>query len=389
MDYPGRSAPEPRPARPDAVGRLQGLDQARAVAIIAMILAHFAEGVFARLPGLASLHDPTMWFGRMATPAFMTIFGVTAGFVFLPRYLCGYSRETTRRLLRRAALVFLWAILITVPQWIRFANHGETDVWEYVFVAYSVLLFYTLGVALLPFWLSWLASNTILKGILGGAIMWGIGTTIYYLWPQQEKSLPEFIRLMLVSGNYGYFQMMGTTLLAIPVGLQLRRSLEAGNSNRALVNLLVLGLAVSLIGAAAGFARGEFEPARIISGELRIPPRVWYFMHFGGIALAAIPILEFLTRLKPLRGFGYLLALFGQTSLLLFAGNQFVLPAIDLIDHVAELRGIWRVGIPLSLFALFCAVVMYFRHRQNERKAARKSKSVSKTISNEPASLPR
>jgi hypothetical protein len=370
----------PRPRKSDAVGRLWGLDQARAVAIMAMILAHFAPGVFARMPALQGLHDPVMWFGRMATPAFMAIFGVTAGFVFLPRYVRSDSRETTRRLLRRSVVVFVCALLIAAPHWVRFASHGETNPWEYAFVTYSVLLFYTFGVASLPLWLHWLAKNTVPKSVIAGTALWGIGTAAYYLWPQQDKSLPEFVRMMLVSGNYGYFQMMGVTLLAIPVGLSLRRGLESGNGPYVLATLFAFGLLVSLTGALWGYWIDEFVPARIVSGDLRIPARPWYFLFFGGVALAMIPALELVTRLGQLRKIGYPLALFGQASLLLFTGHAFVLPAVELIDRFGSLRGIGRVAVPLVLFAVFCAVVIYLRHRLNSRRSAAKGQAPRRVL---------
>src|SRR6478672_11037322 len=75
------------PSRPGS--RLLGLDQARAVAIIAMMVFHFAPGVFIQLPRFEPFRDPVLWFGRMATPAFVVVFGVTAGFVFLSRYVRG------------------------------------------------------------------------------------------------------------------------------------------------------------------------------------------------------------------------------------------------------------------------------------------------------------
>lgn len=369
MDSSQTRAPDQRPPRPDAVGRLWGLDQARAVAFIAMILAHFAPGVFERVPSLASLHDPVRWFGRLATPAFMVIFGVTAGFVFLPRYVRGTPGDTGRKLVRRAAIVFVCAIAIVIPEWIRFACLPERPGgWDWVFEVYSVLVFYTIGLAVLPLWLRLLSRQTLIRAIVCGVALWLIGIEGYRSWEGHERSLPEFIRMLLVSGPYAYFQMMGTALVAMPLGLYLRRALQSGRGDRVLVGYLLLGLAVSAAGAVWGFSRGEIDPVKIINGELRIPPRAWYFLHFGGIALAMIPILEFATRPWLLRSAGYALALFGQTSLLLFTGHAFVLPLLKLTDTVGTLHGPWRVSIPFAAFAAFCGIVMYVRHRQNERK---------------------
>lgn len=365
--------PTPVSAAPKA-DRLWGLDQARAVAIFAMILAHFAPGVFLRMPQLGRLEMPVLWFGRLATPAFMVIFGVTAGFVFLPRYVAGNPRDTARRLVRRAAVVFLCAIVITVPRWIAFHRKGITDPWEWTFEAYSVLLFYTFGVGLLPLWLRWLAKDTLRRGIAAGVGLWAVGTLLYHVWPgrpEDQKDTAGFLRMVLFAGPYAYCQMMGTTLVAVPAGLWLRQRLDAGDAPRALVQLYVLGMTCALAGGCWGIALGEFDPAKIISGQLRIPPRAWYFLHFGGLSLSLIPALEYATKKATiLRRPGYVLALFGQTSLLLFTGSELVLPGLALLDHVGTLQGTVRVVIPFLAFAVFCGLVARVRHRQVTAKAA-------------------
>src|SRR5262249_16379748 len=143
--------------------RLLGLDQARAVAIIAMMVFHFAPGVFIQLPQFEPLRNPILWFGRMATPAFVVVFGVTTGFVFLPRYVRHKPGNLSGRLRRRAFWILVCAIAITVPIWIRLGSSSEVDAWQCVFCLYSVLLFYALALAVLPHWLRWLSRHTELR----------------------------------------------------------------------------------------------------------------------------------------------------------------------------------------------------------------------------------
>jgi Acyltransferase family len=346
-----------------AGGRFQGLDQARALAIIAMMVSHFAPGLFLHVSALAPLGTPLLWFGRTATPAFAAVFGVTAGFVLLPRYLRGDGRASDRRLRRRAGIIFLCAIAITVPLWTHLAGRGVTDIWQWVFGLYSVLLFYSLAFLLLPFWLRWLSRHTTSRSLAAGIALWALGTIGYELWPQEPLSTGEFVRMMLLSGSYGYLHMMGTALLALPLGWQLRRSLEAGTSDRFLVTLLGLGVSLAVLGAAWGRSAGEYDLERIIAGDLRVPARPWYFLHFGALALVAMVAAEFLTRsFRLLRTPGYILALFGQTSLLLYTGHAFVLPALEVMDRFVPLQGALRVAVPLLLFAAFCTVVLYARH---------------------------
>ena len=281
--------------------------------------------------------------------------------------------NTPQRLRRRAGLILLCAIAITVPLWAKLLSRNVTDFWQWAFGLYSVLLFYALGFLLLPLWLRWLQRQTAARAVISGVALWTIGTIGYELWPQGAPSSLEFARMMLLSGSYGYFQMMGTALLAIPLGWGLRQALETGTGDRFLVSLLGLGVSLAVFGAAWGRAVGEYDLARIIGGELRVPARPWYFLHFGALALVAMVAAEYLTRsFRFLRTPGYILALFGQASLLLYTGHAFVLPALEWTGQFVTLRGPWRAVVPFLPFAVFCAAVLYARHRQLlGKKAAR------------------
>jgi hypothetical protein len=435
---------------------LYGLDQARAVAIMAMMAFHFAPGLFMHLPSLQPLVSSVLWFGRMATPAFVTVFGVTAGFVFLPKFVRGQPGDIPYRLRRRAFWIFVCAIAITIPSWIKLATRGESYVWPWLYKFYSVLLFYAIALVIVPYWLRWLSRHTEVRALVAGLALWVAGSVGYHCWPQaavdspallpagwgdlefssaqkqaiyrihrehaaavdapgadveelnrqrRERMLevlspeqrsalaaedspqlrevvwppaqiawPEFIRLVLLSGDYGYLQMMGTALLAMPIGLRLRKALDAGVDGRFLVHLFVCGLVLSALGAAWGVALGEYNMRDIIEGKLKIPPHGWYFLHFGAIALAAIAGFELLTRnIGVLRGPGYVLALFGQTSLVLYTAHAFVLPSLEIADFAVTLRGLSRVIAGFIPFALFCVVVMYLRHRRLNREGERKA----------------
>jgi len=361
------------PSADRAGGRFLGLDQARALAIIAMMVSHFGPGLFIHVPAFEPLRTPLLWFGRMATPAFATVFGVTAGFVFLPRFIRKDRGETVLRLQRRAGVIFLCAIAITIPLWAEMERRGVTDVWHWVFGLYSVLLFYSIAFLSLPIWLRWLSRQTTARALAAGAFLWAAGTIGYDWWPQRSPSTVEFLRLLLLSGSYGYLHMMGTALLALPLGWHLRQSLDSGTGDRFLVKLLGLGVLIAVLAAAWGCAVGEYDLARVIGGELRAPARPWYFLHFGALAIVSMVGLEFLTRrVRILHTPGYVLALFGQTSLLIYTGHVFVLPALEMLDRFVPLHGVSRAAVPLFLFVGFCAVVLYARHsRLQEQKAGR------------------
>jgi hypothetical protein len=350
------------------------------VAIIAMMVFHFGEGVFKELPQLEALRTPVLWFGRMATPTFIVVFGVTAGFVFLPKFIRGEVATTSSRLWRRACWILFCSVLIAIPVWIRFGIQGQSGAWRWSFELYSVLLFYALALAILPWQLRLLSHQTELRALLMGVVFWFIGTRGFYLWPEQPPSGSEFARMMLMSGSYAYFQMMGTAFLAMPIGLQLKKARDEGRDGAFFLNLLGAGLFLSALGAVWGTAVGEYEPAAIVSGALRVPARAWYFLHFGAMALVWIAGLELLTRgVRWLRAPGYVLALFGQTSLVLFTGHMFVLPTLDVIKSLTPLHGAAKVVVAFVPFLVFCALVMYGRHRRLQRDSTpRQERSVSR-----------
>ncbi|HTK77985.1 MAG TPA: acyltransferase family protein [Gemmataceae bacterium] len=361
----------PSPNR--AGSRLLGLDQARAVAIIAMMVFHFAPGVLIQLPRLEPLRNPVLWFGRMATPAFVVVFGVTAGFVFLPRFALRKPGDLPGRLRRRAFWILVCAVAVTVPVWIRLAVGDVADVWQWVFGLYSVLLFYALALALLPLWLRWLSRHTEVRAVISGAALWALGTAAFYLWPRGHLSAPEFVRMILLSGDFAYLQMMGTAILAIPIGLHMRKAYDRGTGQQFLGRLFLWGLFLSLAGMGWGLAVGEYDVERIVSGELKVPSRPWYYLHFGALALVAISGLELLTRgVRLLWRPGYVLALFGQTALLIFTAHMFVLPGLELTDQIVPLHGLARIAAAFLPFAAFCAIVMYMRHRRATQKPAPK-----------------
>jgi hypothetical protein len=196
--------------------------------------------------------------------------------------------------------------------------------------------------------------------------------------------------MLLASGSYAYLQLMGTALVAVPVGVWLRERWEAGDDRPALGRVFLAGLAMAAVGGLWGWAAGEYDPARLLTGELRTPPRAWYFLHIGGMGLALVPALELLTRsVKSVRPAADLLALFGQVGLVVYTGHVFVLPGLALADRVVPLHGAARVAAAFGPFALFCAVVMWVRYRRTTAKSPGPyGPGLSERATSSPASTP-
>lgn len=60
----------------------------------------------------------------------------------------------------------------------------------------------------------------------------------------------------------------------------------------------------------------------------------------------------------------YPIALFGQASLPIYTAHTFVLPALNWLGHLFVVEDVPRIILPLLLFAIYCAVVMDYYHRE-------------------------
>ena len=141
--------------------------------------------------------------------------------------------------------------------------------------------------------------------------------------------------------------------MVIPVGVYLKKALIDGTNWRFIMALIPLGVALTAGGWALGQWQHEFDVHDIVTGILKAPPRIWYFMFFAGptlILLAGLVALEL--RLPVLSRLLYPLALFGMGTLPIYTAHSFVLPALKLLDRVTITEGTSRIILPFALFAV-------------------------------------
>jgi hypothetical protein len=359
------ASPSVEPAKPP---RIAALDQMRAIAIGGMVLAHFAPGVFDRVAFDSGVERAVLLIGRFATPAFIVVFGLTAGLVYASKYYASRDREVGRRLARRGWLLLGCALLITTPEFFALGVNGAPPI-EWLYATYSVLTFYWLAVVTLPGWL-WLAKSAPLVLLpLCGAALWSVSLWLGFGgWSYGENRVMEFIRMNLVSGGFGYLGLMGTTLLCMPLGLRLHAARRSGSIGRETAMIAVLGAAAFAAGLLL-FSRSESTLEMIVNGDAKGPPRLWYFLLFGGIALLLFCGLAWLERRIALASrVLYPLTLAGQAALPIYLGHAFVLPAIAVLDSMGmRFEGAWRAAVPAALFATFCLVVIVLQHRRTIR----------------------
>jgi Heparan-alpha-glucosaminide N-acetyltransferase, catalytic len=343
-------------------GRLNSIDQLRALAIISMMIAHFGPGVLDRFPALAPFADPILFCGRFATVTFILVFGITVGFVYHDRFHSGERERIRFRLLARAALVLLFAVIISIPGYLALWSQGSGDPLRWLLATYSVLSFYVLALVSAPVWLMMLGRNPLRNALLLGISYWLLSAALLATWSGGDAlTVREFVRFVLISGPFAYIQLAGCALMAVPVGLYLRRALDDGTLPRYLVMLLSVGVGLTAVGYFIGRWTDEFDFHAIVLGTVKAPPRTWYWMFFGGPALLALLGLVALeTSVRRARQWLYPLSLFGQGALPIYTAHAYVLPLLALLDQVIVLKGAARFVVPLAAFGLFCGMVMFY-----------------------------
>lgn len=354
--------------------RLLCLDAARAAAIFAMILAHFGPALFTRVQALAPYESGISLLYRFATPGFVTIFGITAGFVYYEKMKHGSRWPVDSKLLNRALLLLVCTLLVKSPNYPTLMAAPDFGFDDVLYNSYTILAFYALAVALMPLWLRLILAAPVRTCLGLGIAHWTIGwLLVHEIWPEQGgEGVAGFSRFFLVSGSYGYFQLMGTALLVLPIGIAFRRAVRAGETASFLRGMSAVGAIFFLAGLGLAQAVGELSVAGIASGDMKAPPRIWYYLLYGGatigvIGLAGLAEVKWLT----IRRLVYPVGLLGQAALPIYVSHFYAQPFAQFLEQQAPGLGAGTDLIPLAVFAVFCVAMGYRRHRLAQRKATR------------------
>ncbi|KAA5542774.1 DUF1624 domain-containing protein [Roseiconus nitratireducens] len=324
------------------------LDQTRGLAIAAMIVAHFGPGFYERLDISGVLLDSLLFFGRLATPSFIIVYGITLGLVYLPRYMS--SREQTSiKLFRRSATVLSYAILISIPAVIDLVADAEPSdddfTWQFALCLYSVLLFYTLAMLITPLVLDWIKDEPMWKSIAIGSALILIGTKLAFsVWPYTGPGPLEYTRLLLVSGKYGLLTCYGCAACVIPIGYALHQQIRAP----AEVERRILYLSFATIGLSlsASFLVGARQIGDYAT-QYGNPPQFWYIFLAGGLS-----VLYMITIAKVhIPFYSRFLENTGKHPLQIYAAHEFVLPVASWLKDVVDPTV--AVVVPLATFLLY------------------------------------
>lgn len=346
--------------------RNTAIDEFRAIAILSMIIAHFAPGLFDRLPQLDWLRNYVMVAGRLATVAFVVVFGITIGYVYLKKFMEGDAESSINSIYRRARLVFLCVFIFAAPEYINLIVEGETNAYVYLRKTYSVLNFYALALFLLPSLLRLVKSSPWVLCPAIGVLLWLVGYGVLMLVVEPPKySMGGYVYYLLAGGAFGVFQLLGVSLVFVPVGLFLKTKSREFNLRR-LTIFVSVGLLLVVVGASIGNRVGEMTLEGFASGRIKIPPRVWYWCFFGGASVIIFSVLMYLHEVVP--GFAKFMrpvALFGMSSLAIFTSHTWVLPLVNWFDRIYVVEGMSRAIFAMALFGLFCCASVLWKRPSN------------------------
>jgi len=371
-------------AKPVGGPRIVGLDQARAIALIAMLWAHSSDAWRARLSWPWLHGTGSMLLERFATPAFVTIFGLTLGAVrWSPRGADAVGRVRAR-MLRRAGILLACTVVGALPNWVALAVEGGTAPVDYLFVSYSILEFYALAVLTLAVAGEWLRARSLGTCIAIGGLLLLVEQVCAsrLLGSKLDSALLEWLRMILVSGQYAYLGLMGWALMMIPLGVHLGRGWRADRRVRSLWLLVLVGILTTMAGVFLGL-EGDYRLPRTAEGVAqslvdqlgaRGRPQLWFFMMFGGVAVAASGLLGLADRITPLvSGLLHPLSLLGKNTLAIYISSGLVMPSIFAI------RWRWGYGhtryelMVVGLFVAFTLALLWRTERADRRSSARRA----------------
>ncbi len=348
------------------IRRFTALDQVRGLAVLMMICAHFGPGLYERAGLQGVVLDFLNFLGRIATPAFVLIFGITIAIIYVRKAQTD-TAKARRTLLKRSGLVFFCSLAVALPETLDFILHpAEEDVggWTYGILLrqYSVLSFYAVAIFITAFCIGHIARDPVRRGLVYGAALVFIGTYLGYdAWPEEAGTLIEIVRLLVVSGKYAVFVLLGCSWMMIAVGVFVVRKMAANEDYRQ--DLTVAAIVLTLLGLAAGRIVG-WRSLYDLQNDYGAPPQIWYLLMIAGLMIASLVALD---RFQ-IPFFSTLLELVGRSPLSFYIAHAFVLPSIDVMRIILPfLPDLVIIGTCMSLFMLYGAALLWRNYKLSGR----------------------
>ncbi len=350
--------------------RLLCIDCARGMAILFMIMVHFLFPVAKYFPELEAYVIGLLFIGRCATPGFVAVFGITIGYVYLPRWTNGRKCKIVTKLFLRSVVLMISTLILSFTDIYALIDNGNLSITNLLWSSYSILGFYTLAVLIIPGYLIILKKLKSIGIVFCGISLWITAFVLYkYLWlPSEYLSSVGFLRLYFISGGYGFIQLLGAAFLFMPVGIYLANAKNGNMLESALKILSFISILIIVVSILLAIYKSEFSLIKISYGKLKAPPRFWYFMMYGWSAVFIMAIIGLLEiKYSCLKVFIYYLALTGQAPLRIYVAHAFVIPLSNSLETMLKFPEYVSQFTALLTFMMYCIVVLYFVDRKNKK----------------------
>lgn len=336
----------------------------RGLLVLLVIFAHWAEGLFQRLPesmaGLWSLLAPVFSFG---TPGFAIMYGLAMGYSVYPLY-CRSPTRVRGLIWPIFSVLFCGILLLAGAELLqRHVTDGVQNITQVANSFYNVLSYYLLATLSLYFWF-WIlkASRAPVLAALIGALLLHL-FYLRFMAPLTAVPAEGFIELgkLLIAAKYSYFNMTSGVFLGLGVGIALSGSKQFSLTMPAAI---WLGVATILCAWLLSDITGNAASWFIWPGDT-VQSWKWLF-YFGVCVLLLVGmdrLLNYYHRMPSVAArLLNVLACFGLLAFPLFVMHKLVLPIKDLLE-VVGLSGVLAVGLSMGLFVGLSGYMLYRSYR--------------------------
>jgi amino acid adenylation domain-containing protein len=326
----------------------------RGILVAILVAGHWFEGLLNRLPDAwHGVGQTLMPLFNAATPGFALMFGLSMGYIFLPRYM--QEPQAATKTLRQAMWLVIAGVLVRAAFDIgMFVSNGVAlDSTVIATSFYSALLYYAIALATAPWWFKLITRTShVYRTVLVMAV---VAHFMYqgFQWlflEHQRTGVVELLRLMVVA-KFNYFNMSAGALCGLAGGYYLH---EWSQGKHALADLSrrlgLAGLVATVFGL--GLLYQSTRSFEQIKNAAILP--LWKWIFYGGTVLLLASALSVALNAyerspAPVRiGFN-LLGVLGQLSLPIFVCHNLVLRIKGLLVHWGMPGGPAMV-IPLVMF---------------------------------------
>ncbi len=333
----------------------------RGLLVLAVVIGHWSGFVTDRLPESMAWVQPVLapFFG-LGTMGFAILFGVGLGNIHLPSV--NSHPERVRQATRTGMLLVGIGIAVRATLTIAAALlDGDTFGATMFFNAfYSVLLFYFLALASVPYLLAGIArfDDPIKAALIFSAASFGMHHVVHLLLdPIHVEGLAQLARLSLVA-KYAYFNLFGGVLFGLAVGAHIHKT---QNTIDGRVHYRTVGTTLVATGMVLAIFYGELPqlfswPSANMS--------LWRWVFSLGVVVTGLHMIGQLIKKgddvslwlrRPLN----LAAVLGQLALPVFVGHEAVQHTKHVLVGVGMAPGLALAGV----MGIFLAV-MYMSMRR-------------------------